>query len=288
MLNRCSPIPIDQCAALACAWEVMAPKPGNVHRAADFESSTLQDFITSAMAIAPIMGRAATLKIGELVLESIEATALWVANNTNLGLVLLLAPLAKAAAASGGGIDSATVRRCLSELDPRDASLVYQAIRTAKPGGLGAVPQWDVSAEPPKDLLQAMGLAAERDAIARQYANGFEDVFGSVAANLTAQVEAGHSLTTSIVHVHVQTMADIPDSLIGRKCGTETARAASALAQRVLHHPIDSPSYIAALGELDFWLRADGHRRNPGTTADLLGAGLFVALRNGMIKPPWR
>ena len=95
--------------------------------------------------------------------------------------------------------------------------------------------------------------------------------------------------------MHVALMADQADSLIERKCGSEVARNSQTLAARandILESDVPSvdqqESYWAAVGELDFWLRSDGHRRNPGTTADLVAASLFVAIYNGIIEPPFR
>src|SRR5688500_9340650 len=88
---------IAQFATLACLWEVMAPKAGNVHRGADFDDLTLADFATSAVAIGPAMQAAADgERLGRVVLSAIEATRAVTQTNTNLGIVLLLAPLARA------------------------------------------------------------------------------------------------------------------------------------------------------------------------------------------------
>ncbi len=279
---------IGQCASLACALEVLAPKPGNVHRSADFETATLQDFVVSAIVVGPIMNNAAELRIGELVLQSVAATAQWVGTNTNLGLVMLLAPLAKAAARSGGIVDRQEVRTVLDQMMASDAQDVYAAIRLSRAGGLGSTEKFDVSESPPKDLLVAMSAAANRDTIARQYDNGFEQVFDFVVSKLIQSVSEERPLADAIINTQMQIMAEFPDSLIARKCGLATAQASSGRAAQVLQHTYGSPEYLDALADFDFWLRADGNRRNPGTTADLIGAGLFVALRNGMIELPLR
>jgi triphosphoribosyl-dephospho-CoA synthase len=87
----------------------------------------------------------------------------------------------------------------------------------------------------------------------------------------------------------VQFIANFSDSLIARKAGQEIAQQAKHFAQEVMHaYAIDTESYHAALADFDFWLRSDGHQRNPGTTADLIAAGLFVLLRDEMIEPPYR
>ena len=144
---------IGQCASLACALEVLAPKPGNVHRSADFETATLQDFVVSAIVVGPIMNNAAELRIGELVLQSVAATAQWVGTNTNLGLAMLLAPLAKAAARSGGIVDRQEVRTVLDQMMASDAQDVYAAIRLSRAGGLGSTEKFDVSEKPAEGLV---------------------------------------------------------------------------------------------------------------------------------------
>ena len=98
----------------------------------------------------------------------------------------------------------------------------------------------------------------------------------------------GWPLADTIIHTQVQVMSRYADSLIARKCGAETAHEASLRAARVLDcgQPGDS-SYLQAVSDFDFWLRSDHHRRNPGTTADLMAAGLFVALREGLLTLPY-
>ena len=274
-----------QVASLACILEVSAPKPGNVHRSADFEDLTLTDFLTSAIAIGPILDRHESLPVGELILECIRATRQLVRTNTNLGLVLLLAPLCKA----DGQLDRHSVGCVLEQLNADDAASVYQAIRIANPGGMGRAEQHDINETPPGDLMEAMRLAADHDSIANQYCNQFRDVFDLVVPELAACHQETGNLTEAIVYTHVSLMSQIPDSLIARKCGADEASRASAMAVRTIQAGrIGSAEYLSALDDLDFWLRADGHRRNPGTTADLIGAGLFVAIWNDKIEFPIR
>ncbi len=276
---------IGQCAALACLLEATAPKPGNVHRGADFEDVTYPDFVASGIAIAPVMERAAELPLGQTVLAAVQATRAMTATNTNLGTVLLLGPLA---AVPRERPVQAGVAEVLGRLSPQDARDVYAAIRLAAPGGLGQVAQSDVNAvDAPDDLLAAMRLAVERDLVARQYVENFHHVFACVVPWLAESLAAGMKLDAAIVHVHLRLMNAFPDSLIARKCGAETAARSAAEAAHVLEcGPPDGESYQQRLADLDFWLRSDGHRRNPGTTADLIAAGLFVALRDGLLKLP--
>lgn len=274
-----------QCATLACLLEVTAPKPGNVHRAADFEDTTLNDFVASAVAIGPAMDQAR--HVGKAVLDAVRATQTVTRANTNLGIVLLLAPLA--VARSQGGVRSA-VDRVLHEMSPDDAAAVYEAIRIASPGGLRPadkeVSDFDVERTPPTDLRLAMREAADRDMIARQYVNAYREVFDVVVPDLLDH--ASLTLPDRIVHCHVQMMSAFPDSLIGRKGGESLANESAARATAVLESgEPGSEDYYRALSDLDFWLRNDGHRRNPGTTADLIAAGLFVLLCEESIRPPF-
>lgn len=275
---------LGQCATLACLAEVIAPKPGNVHRGADFENLSFGDFAASAVAIGPAFATAGERSVGQTVLDAIRATRRVVATNTNLGLVLLMAPLARVPREQPLVEGIAGV---LAGLDAHDAALVYEAIRLAEPGGLGQVEAHDVAGLPPADLVAAMQLAQGRDLVARQYAAGFAEVLGVAAPRLAAGLARGWGLSASIVRVHVELLAEFPDSLIARKGGPALAEQASRLARQVVDagQPGDE-AYHAALADLDFWLRSDGHRRNPGTTADLVGAGLFALWRDGIIDAP--
>ncbi len=303
---------IGQTATLACLLEASAPKPGNVHRGADFADMTFYDFAVSAALIGPAMENSHQTGPGLAALAAVQATRAWIHCNTNLGTILLLSPLAAAAgagfasASAGKNLPGAIPRRrreniadylplVLESLTAQDAAHVYEAIRQAAPGGLGQVPEADVTATPPADLRYAMGLAADRDLVARQYVNGFADVLQFVVPSLRRAIGGngsntpGLSVPRAIVHTAVELMHAIPDSLIARKCGVEVAAKSAHLAGQVLATgPPDGEEYQRALADLDFWLRSDGNRRNPGTTADLIAAGLFVALWEGDIQPPLR
>ena len=273
---------IGQCATLACVWEVTTPKPGNVHRGADFEDLTFVDFLTGAVAIGPAMEAAEKTPLGESVLAAVTATQHWTGTNTNLGTILLIAPLAKVP--RNESLPEG-IRHVLEQLTGEDADQVYRAIRTAAPGGLGHVAEMDVADEPPDDLIAAMRLAAENDLVARQYAENYEQLFACVLPWLKDGLDRGQPLEATIIQVHLQLMSTFPDSLIARKCGAPVAQQSAMRAERALNAGTPGEAeYLEAVADLDFWLRSDGHRRNPGTTADMIAAGLFSLLRDGIIN----
>jgi triphosphoribosyl-dephospho-CoA synthase len=274
------------CTQVACIWEATARKPGNVHRYRDFADTTYTDFLLSAAAIAPVMATACQQRVGVTMLESVRATRRVAGTNTNLGIVLLLAPLASVSPEEDL---RKGVGRILGELDVEDSRLVYEAVRLASPGGLGRAPEQDVREEPTQTLRQIMALAADRDLIARQYANGYAEVFEGGVPALRTGLEKTGSLEGAIIFAHLHLLASHPDTLIARKRGRAEAEEAARRAQAVLdaHWPGERDGW-AALTELDTWLRAEGNQRNPGITADLLTACLFVLLREETITLPPR
>jgi triphosphoribosyl-dephospho-CoA synthase len=240
------------------------------------------DFVVSAIAVRPVLDRAAELGVGRAVLQCVRATREAVGANTNLGIVLLLAPLC--AVRDEVPLEQG-VRAVLDSLSREDAQLTYEAIRLAKPGGLGRAAAQDVRREPTVSLVEAMRLAADRDAVARQYVNGFADVFAVADELATDELP----LDELIVRAHLRRMAAEPDSLIARKAGRDEAVESRRRAAAVLD--AGWPAGEAARGafaRLDRWLREAGGRRNPGTSADLIAAGLYVALRAGRLTPPFR
>ena len=274
----------SQCATMACLLEAIAPKVGNVHRGADFADMSFRDFAASAVAIGPAIGAAAECGVGNAVLRAIESTRMVTRQNTNLGICLLLAPLAAADGLANGGTIQQGVARVLAKLTPADSRDVYAAVRLASPGGLGTAKKHDLANAAPANLLAAMAEAEEYDLVARQYTTDFAVIFEHVAPWL-AQDCRELGLESGIVHVQLRIMNRYPDSLIQRKLGPALAAEAQARAGRALHAGAPSSAeYHEAVADLDFWLRSDGNRRNPGTTADLIAAGLYVGLKTQAIE----
>jgi triphosphoribosyl-dephospho-CoA synthase len=275
-----SPPSIGQCAQVACIWEATARKAGNVHRFADFADLTYLDFILSAAAVGPVLEQAPCYSVGQTVLAAVRATRAVVRTNTNLGIVLLLTPLAKACSPDHDQEVQANLSTVLNQLTVEDALLVYEAIRLAQPGGLDTVPAEDVAGHPSQALREVMALAAKRDRIARQYTCDFADVFEVGVPALVEGWEQLGCVEGAVIHCQLRWLAAFPDSLIARKRGSAEAEEATQRARDVLDAGgLASPEGRRGFAELDRWLRDVGHSRNLGTTADLVTACLFVALR---------
>jgi triphosphoribosyl-dephospho-CoA synthase len=272
---------IAAAAQLACLLEVSAPKPGNVSPQRHFHDTRYEDFLASAVAIGPAIAAAGERPLGATIRAAIDATSRWTRTNTNLGIVLLLAPLARAAAREGGALR----RRLLAVLDETtvaDAADTYAAIRRARPGGLGAASAEDVSAAPTVTLRDAMALAAGRDSIAREYTNGFALTFEVGAPALSEGRARGRAWTEATVECFLSLLATVPDTHIGRKLGPAEAERVTQRAAEVLSKGgTGTAEGRAAIAALDADLRDPRNTRNPGTTADLTCAALFVAIIEG-------
>jgi triphosphoribosyl-dephospho-CoA synthase len=243
-----------------------------------FHDTRYEDFLASAVAIGPALAAADARPLGATILAAVEATARWAKSNTNLGIVLLLAPLARAAAREGGDLRS-RVAAVLDETTVADAADAYAAIRRARPGGLGASRTEDVSAAPTVTLRDAMALAADRDTIAREYATGFALTFDVGAPALAGARRRGLTWSDATVECFLALLAAVPDTHVARKLGRAEAERLSGRAREVVTAGGTATSEgRAALAALDAELRDPRNTRNPGTTADLTCAALFVVI----------
>ena len=279
-------IPIGLCAQLACIWEATARKPGNVHRYRDFDDTTYLDFLHSAAAIAPILETACERHVGQTVLQCVQATQSVALRNTNLGIILLLAPLATVPYSENLRTG---LNQVLANLDVTDSRAVYEAIRLARPGGLGQVSEQDISQEPSLPLPDLMAMAADRDMVARQYVTFYSDVLNDGVPDLLLAInkQPAISLEETIIYCQLRLMAKHPDNLIARKtCAAEAEEASRRAGKALGRFWTDGETRWEELTKLDAWLRAKGNSRNPGTTADLVTACLFIALREGSITLP--
>lgn len=291
---------LGQKATLAIILEASAKKAGNVHPEASFSDMCFEDFIRSAVAVGPFFDRCQDLTLGELIYQAVVATRQTVAVNTNLGTLLLIAPLALATfqltnyetetrkkpstkVPTLKQLQRQTVQ-VLNSLTDQDSRWVYEAIRAASPGGLGKTEKLDVhSTVAPPSLLDAMALAKDIDWIARVYASHFKDFFDIVLPLFSKQIELCSHSSEAARRFQIQWLAQHGDSLVLRKLGpleNSKLKAKAATVAEALNTTgdIDLPEFERRWKKLDRWMRTEGHRRNPGTTADLIAACFFARL----------
>ena len=272
----------------ACIEELEAPKPGNVSFASAGHGMTADDFVASARCTADVLG-APGLSLGERVLGSIEATRTAAGCNTNLGIVLLCAPLAQAALDEDPNQPFRTGLACvLRAASVEDTERVFAAIRLAGPAGLGASTRHDVRAPATAPLLEAMREAEDRDRVARQYARCFEDVFG-LGLPVLAESRSKWPRALAVAALYLAFLARFKDSHIERKLGAVTAETVR-LEVLELSGSLDPSKPLAesfkGLADFDRSLKRRGI--NPGTSADLTVATLLAdnLLKGGIASCP--
>lgn len=261
----------------ACLAELDALKPGNVHRYGEGHGMSVADFETSAHVAAPHLVEPGSA-IGLRICHAIEATARAVEQNTNLGIVLLCAPLASAALASGGGDLKKRLAHVLETLTVEDAKETYAAIRLAKAGGLGTVETHDLGSEPKVTLLEAMREAESRDRIAWNYTHQFADIFVTGLPRLIQGRARYGGHEWAVTDLYLSLLAKIPDTLIARKFGVKEATQVTENAYKTLKAFVEAETAEARVDTLLSFDKALKDRGlNPGTTADLTVATLFAS-----------
>ncbi|MEE9413530.1 MAG: triphosphoribosyl-dephospho-CoA synthase [Methylococcales bacterium] len=267
----------------ACELDILTFKPGNVSVYAAGHNMTAEHFRVSARVSAePITDF--SLSLGEKIFYSIRDTYNTVGCNTNLGIVLLCAPLIQ-------GLQSVLsdqkntvslreqVGTVLDATSIKDADWVYQAIRIAKPGGLGHADQQDVTASPQVTLQQAMQLATDKDRIAYQYANDYKDIFEYGVPCYRKALLRWNDARWATLAVYAGFLASIPDSLIVRKYGnrfTKMVASRMTLVNKQLQefNPDQPEQLFSVLKDVDAEFKAAGI--NPGTSADLTVTSVFA------------
>ena len=278
----------------ACELDVAVRKPGNVSRQSAGHGMQAELFSASARASVGPMFRPGA-RVGDRIEAAVAATWGAAGCNTNLGIVLLCAPIARAVELHPQADEPvalrAAVEAVLTDLDVDDARAAYRAIAQARPGGLGSAPAEDVHGVPSLGLREAMALAGERDRIARQYRDGYAELFeldlASLAAALPGRAADRHgpvaaAVTDAVQRVYLAFLASRPDSHIVRKHGAALAHSVMGAAQRWQARAaagvrLDADPGFAAW---DLELKAAG--LNPGTSADFTVAALFAA---GLVAP---
>ncbi len=288
-----APTPLQRAILCACRADVEAFKPGNVAIGAPAHRMTADDFLRSADVVPPPLSDT-RMALGERIEAAVTATLAAVGCNTNLGIVLLLAPLAAAALRAEATDEVPRAWRdhlaaVLAGTSVADGVATARAILRAHPAGLGGASEADVSAAGAAGpgfchtLLEAMALAAGRDQIARQYVSGFATVL-DMAAWFKALQQAGASREDAVTSTFLRQLAAEPDTHIRRKHGDAIAAGVCGTVAEAMaglpDPPHWSPAVIGRLTELHGRLLL--REINPGTTADLIVAAVFVTELDAM------
>ncbi len=271
-----------QCAVLAMLFELSSsPKPGNVDRCHDFSDIGFHHFLASAVSSYPVFRKAAQGlgRPGSLILEGVQAWRTWnLSSNTHFGSLVLMIPIALAAgtASREGGDLEEELAGILGGTTVQDAIDFYRAFESAGArvtevelfslldrGSENALCQSE------KTLLELMRLSMGHDIVAREWATNYRRSF-LLAKRLAEQTEK-FGLNECVVRTFLEALAEVPDSLISAKFGPEKARQVSRQAALAL-----ADSTLETARQMDCDLLSQDI--NPGSTADLIAASLFISL----------
>lgn len=257
--------------------EARALKPGNVSFYASGHGMAYEDFVRSAEAVTPLLCDP-QLGLGQRILRSVRATAAAVGCNTNLGMLLLFAPLIMACESLKRGENPrSALLEVLAALQKSDADEVFEAIVLARPGGLGHAEKYDVHFTPETGLVEAMAEAKKRDYIALQYANGFREIFDVGLTAFHEHGQAWNSVEWATVGCYLTFLSRYPDSHILRKFGADSAERVRIRTVTVLRQFKNnkSPDSMQSL-LLEYDKELKDSKINPGTSADLTAASLLL------------
>ncbi len=259
----------------ACMAELSALTPGNVHILADGHGMVVQDFIKSADAsMGPISKP--DFCVGQRIFQALTATWNVVGCNTNLGIILLASPMIQAYL-DHGALNKYTINQVLESLTVEDATGAYAAIQQASPAGLGDVAAHDVKNPPTITLLKAMELTSDKDLVARQYANGYQEIWGLGLETYHCFLKNWERPAWSLSAVYLAFLANFLDSHLVRKYNESVAREVQDEAK--IHFAaftaLDNPKlYMPQLLAWDLDLKS--RKLNPGTSADLTVATILA------------
>ena len=280
---------IAKIAQIASALEVSGyPKPGNVHRTRDYDDMEFEDFVISGIVIGDTIREACTdvdienPKLGKYILQAVAETDRWIKNNTNLGIVMMTTPIAVAAAISDSFDDvRENVKVLMSNTSVDDACDLYDAINIADAGGMGDQDEYDVASDNAKNELRQNGqtmydvlkISAPWDMLAREMTSDMPAVF-EIGYPTYHKLKEEKSQNDACVLTFLTILSQVPDTLISRKYGSDESMKISMMTRDLLNLK-DADDFGERLKEFDDYLF--NNKYNPGTTADLTAASIFVS-----------
>lgn len=288
-MTTSDPSHIARCAQLAMILEVSAtPKPGNIDRDHNYTDTRFEHFLASAVGVYPILEKAARSKsgVGAFIHEAVAESGKWQkGGNTHFGAFLLLIPLVMAA----GRCTQKTslqwhTRRVVRKTTVEDAVEFYKAfseakvkVKSAEDLDLGDTASIDKIKTQGLTLYDLMKISCSYDMIAEEWVNGFRKTF-DCAGSIQEMIEE-KGINDAIVHTFMLNLAFHKDTFIQTKFDSKKAEEISLRAENIFEKSFleDIMDDIRAFDEE---LLNEGI--NPGSTADIIIAGLFVALFEGM------
>ena len=288
---------IAKIAQISSVLEVSGyPKPGNVHRTRDFPDMVFEDFLISGIAIGDTITEAAThaleinnsisfkeANLGKYILQAVKETDKWVANNTNLGIIMLITPIAMSAAISNN-LDELkeNINNLIFFSTVIDAIALYEAISIADAGGMGEQAEFDVKSndsigeliEKNLNIFDVLNISSSWDSLAMELTNKMPVTF-DIGFPIFSKLRKESSINRATIITFLTILSKVPDTLISRKYGFEKANEVSNLAENLLTFKNNIFEFNNKIQEFDNYLFEN--KLNPGTTADLTASSIMIS-----------
>jgi len=303
---------IAEASERACVLEVSAEKPGNVTPTKQFKDTSYADFLAGSAALKPSVARAAVagwragagkmpydkIGIGSLIEKAVaDVSAAHGGGNTHLGIALLFIPLSAAAGvclAERRGFPALreSLHRVSAASTPADAVHFYDAVNLANAGGL---PDVDLDVRRPESkerimrenitLMDVLGMSSGRDLLAREVCEDMPVLFDVAYPMLSSLTGRLPDASSAIIQTYLAVLSRYPDTLIAKKAGAGEAERVSKRAAEVLDAGgVLSDEGREAVRVFDRELRVDGNTYNPGATADLIAAAIYISLLRDVLR----
>jgi triphosphoribosyl-dephospho-CoA synthase len=293
-----NPEEIAKIAQIASVLEVSGyPKPGNVHRTRDFHDMVFEDFLISGIVIGDTIKEAAShgreinnsityseAFLGKYILKAVKETDKWIANNTNLGIIMMLTPISVSAAISNNMDElRENIEVLMKNTTVIDAVALYDAINIADAGGMGEQEDFDVTSSKAKEELieknqsmyDVLAISASWDSLASELTSGMPISF-DIGFKTFHNLKKTYSTNLSTVITFLTILSKVPDTLISRKYGNEKAEEVSEIAKELLNRDdYESDDFNKELADFDDFLF--NNKLNPGTTADLTASSIMLS-----------
>ncbi|MDR2873988.1 MAG: triphosphoribosyl-dephospho-CoA synthase [Methanobrevibacter sp.] len=296
-----SPDDVAKIAQISSVLEVSGyPKPGNVHRTRDFHDMIFEDFLISGIVIGNVVKEASkhgyeinqskkydNAQIGKYILKAVKETDKWIANNTNLGIVMMIIPIAISGVMSNNLKELRNnIGLLMNNTTPFDAVSLYKAINIANAGGMGNQDEFDVSNDKAQDKLlskkqsmyDVLKISASWDSLANELTSKMPITF-DIGFKTFTNYRKTYSINNSTVLTFLRILSNVPDTLISRKYSKEKAEEISILSKELLEcDDFFTSSFNRKLKEFDDFLFEN--KLNPGTTADLTASSIMISYLN--------
>tara|TARA_B100000029_G_C17604242_1_gene966868 strand:+ start:5756 stop:6613 length:858 start_codon:yes stop_codon:yes gene_type:complete len=264
-----------------CDIEMKSLKPGNVHKYSNSFDMDTRDFFKSSLIISKTLTEK-KFNLGEKIFFSAEKIKNKIKKNTNLGIILMLAPIIKIVE-NEGIINKkklvAKIKYLIKKQDINNSINIYKAISLTSPGGLGCSKKYDVNELPKTKLYKVMRFAKNKDLISKQYYNGYKEITNIGLPTYKKFYKKWGKIEWAFTGVYLNFLRKFNDSHIVRRNGLKIAKKVRNDANKY-YNILENDNKLIKIKEklLIFDKELKSKHINPGTMADLSVATVFFEL----------